>query len=396
MKTKKYLIIGGGIVGSAIAREIVLRQLGEITVLEKENRLGEHSSGRNSGVIHSGINQFPGSIKATMCLEGSKRLRQYCREHGIPLNECGTLVVAQNKDEERVLYALFGMGVTVGVPSLKIIDKDELKQREPNVVGTKALFSPTGAVVDSLAFLNSVADEVKQGGGQYVLSAKVIKIEGKRVVTTQGEYEPDHIINCAGLYADQIAHQMGVGLDYTIIPFRGEYMEVQNVDVRSMVYQAPNLKYPFLSVHLTKMTDGKLLAGPNAALSLGRESYDKQIDLQETSAMLKTSNFWRLCGSREFLGLALHNAKTSFLKSQFLREIQKLCPAVQQKNIIPYRSGIRAQMVNRKGRMLEDLVVEFKEDSTHILNAVSPGMTSSLAFAEYVVNRIVTPHLFAK
>ncbi len=388
MKSKTYLVIGGGIIGSAIAREILLRKLGDVTILEKEDHLGEHASGRNSGVIHSGINQFPGSLKARMCLEGSKRLRQYCRDHKIPMNECGTLVVAQNKDEERVLYALYGMGLSVGVPELKMIEKDELLHREPGVVGSKALFSPTGAVVDSLKLLQTVSGEVKKLGGKYEMQTRVNAITDSRAVTNFGDFKADHIINAAGLYSDKIAHMMNVGLDYTIIPFRGEYMEVKNVAVNTMVYQAPDLKYPFLSVHFTKMTDGKLLAGPTATLSFGRESYHKEFQKEEAKEMFRSAHFWKMCASTEFLSLAVHNAKISLLQSEFLREIQKLCPSVQKENLLPYRSGIRAQMVDRRGKMLDDIVIEFRENSTHILNVVSPGMTSSLAFAEYVVNKI--------
>lgn len=386
--SKSFLIIGGGIIGSAIAREILLRKLGDVTILEKEDRLGEHASGRNSGVIHSGINQFPGSLKARMCLQGSKRLRQYCRDHGVPMNEYGTLVVAQNKDEERVLYALYGMGMSVGVPDLKIIEKDELLHREPCIAGTKALFSPTGAVVDSLKLLEQVANEVKELGGKYEFRTRVNNIVENRAVTNFGDFKFHHVINAAGLYADKIAHLMNVGMDYTVIPFRGEYMEVSNVQVNSMVYQAPNLKYPFLSVHFTKMTDGKLLAGPTAALSYGRESYHKEFNQEEVKEMFKNPSFWKMAASHEFLSLALHNAKISLMQSEFLREIQKLSPSVRKENLLPYRSGIRAQMVDKRGRMLDDIVVEFREKSTHILNAVSPGMTSSLAFAEHVVNQL--------
>ena len=252
----------------------------------------------------------------------------------------------------------------------------------------KALLSPTGAVVHSLSLLHAVAGEVKSMGGEYQLSAQVTQISGNRVKTNRDEYQPDYLINAAGLYSDHIAHMMGIGLNYTIIPFRGEYMEVQKIELNSMIYQAPNLKYPFLSVHLTKMVDGKVLAGPTATLSLGRESYEKQIQLKETLLMFGKINFWRLISSGEFLRLAFHNAKVSLWRSEFLKEIKKLCPSVSKNNISPYRAGIRAQMVDRKGKLLDDIVVEFHERSAHILNAVSPGMTSCLAFAEYVVNQM--------
>ncbi len=388
MNHKSFVIIGGGIIGSGIAREILMRKLGRVIILEKEDHLGEHASGRNSGVIHSGINQSPGSIKAKMCLEGSKRLRQYCREHHVPMNECGTIVVAQNEQEELVLAKLLEMGASVGVENLRMIDQKELNRLEPSVIGKKALVSPSGAVVHSLSLLEKVAAEVKSMNGRYVLSTRAIQIKENRVKTNHGEWEADHIVNAAGLYSDKIAHMMGVGLDYTIIPFRGEYMDVANVHLNTMVYQAPNLKYPFLSVHLTKMIDGRVLAGPTATLSLGRESYKKEIKLNETLEMLAGSTFWRMVSSGEFRNLAFHNARISLFKHEFLKEIQKLCPSVSLKDIASYKSGIRAQMVNRQGKMLDDIVVEFREKSTHILNAVSPGMTSSLAFAEYLVNKI--------
>jgi len=307
------------------------------------------------------------------------------------MNECGTLVVAQNKAEERVLFTLLGMGQVVGVPGLRVFDEPELKRREPEVRGVRALFSPTGAVVDSVKLLEAVSEEVKSLGGRYVMEAKVFRVShGNVVESTKGDYQAGHIVNAAGLYSDQIAWMMGAGLNYVIIPFRGEYLMVEGVLVSSMVYQAPDLCYPFLSVHLTKSVHGELLAGPTATLAFGRESYDKQIQWGETKDMLARPHFWKLILGREFLGLALHNGKISLLRSAFLSEIRKLCPAACASGLKPYRSGIRAQMVDRSGRMLDDIVVEFKRDSTHILNAVSPGMTSCLAFSEYVVNHMHT------
>ncbi|MBI4387560.1 MAG: L-2-hydroxyglutarate oxidase [Candidatus Omnitrophica bacterium] len=395
MKPKSFLVVGGGIIGTAIAREILLRKLGDVTILEKEDHLAEHASGRNSGVIHSGINQRPGSLKARMCLEGSKRLREFCRDHDVPMRECGTIVAAQNESDEKVLDQLLEMGRAVGVPKLQILSREELNEREPDAIGTKALLSPTGAVVDSRALLKRMAEEVMRLGGHYEFSACVTKINLRHVITNQTEYSFDHLINCAGLYSDQVAHQMGVGLEYTIIPFRGEYMEIKNSSLRvqSMVYQVPDLRFPFLSVHLTREADGKLLAGPTAALSFGRESYKKEFNWCETGAMFLKPQFWGLLASKEFMTLAWMNAKISFSVREFLKEIQKICPKVSAKDIMPYRAGIRAQMVDRRGKMVNDLVVKFCENSTHVLNAVSPGMTASLAFAEYVVNGILPPHL---
>ncbi len=384
-----YIVIGGGIIGSAIALELGRCQAGEVTVLEKESAVGRHASGRNSGVIHSGINQKPGSMKARMCLEGSRRLREYCSRKGVPMLECGTLVVARHEKEMAVLDRLLALGRECGVPGLSIIGRMQLKEREPSAEGVAALFSPTGAVVDSLALLKSVASEAQARGIKYRFIHKVMAIHGTRVVTNQGDIQGDYIINCAGLYADQIAHMMGVGKEYRVIPFRGEYMEVKNCGVRSMIYQPPDLRFPFLSIHLTRETDGRVLAGPSAVLSCGRESYDKEWDWTETMSMVFSRQFLGLISSTSFLTVAFQNARTSLSKKVFFEQIRSLAPSIKFEDITPARSGIRAQMVDSKGNMVDDILVERHEHSTHVLNAVSPGMTCSLAFAEYVVNEVL-------
>ena len=385
-----FIIIGAGIIGSAIALELVNRGMSRVTVLEKESRPGLHASGRNSGVLHSGINQKPGSLKARMCVEGNRRARKFCRDHGVRLEECGTLVVARNEPEEIALQNLLDLGTRAGVQGLRILEKEELHELEPDVVGTRAMLSPNGAIVDSEGFLAAVVKEAQSLGAVFRMGAGVRAISGPKVITDREEYDATHIINCAGLYSDIIARMMSVGRQYRIIPFRGEYMEVKNTTCNSMVYQVPDLRYPFLGVHLTKTVESEVLAGPTAMLSFGRESYDKEICLKESLGMLGTFNFWGLVTSLEFLRLVSHNAKISLFDKAFLAEIRTLCPEVSLEDLIPYRSGIRAQMVDRGGRMVDDMLVEFRENSTHVLNAVSPGMTSSLAFAEYVVDRINT------
>ncbi|MBN2288568.1 MAG: L-2-hydroxyglutarate oxidase [Candidatus Glassbacteria bacterium] len=384
----KFVIIGAGIIGSAVALEFASRGLGEVIVLEKEARLGEHASGRNSGVLHSGINQKPGSLKARMCVEGNRLARRFCLEHGVRMQECGTLVVARNEREEKALGLLLDLGVQAGVQGLRIIDRDELNSREPEVAGTRALLSPNGAVVDSNGFLEAVAAKARDLGAVFRLGAGVRQISGLRVITDREEFEAGHVINCAGLHADTIARMMGAGGRYRIIPFRGEYMALKKIRLNSMVYQVPDLRYPFLGVHLTRTVDGEVLAGPTAMLSFGRESYDKQVDLPETLRMTGSLNFWLLALSPEFLRLAVHNARISFSRKAFLQEVRTLWPGAAAEDLAPYRSGIRAQMVDTRGRLVDDMLVEFRQDSTHVLNAVSPGLTSSLAFARYLADRI--------
>lgn len=382
------IVIGGGIVGGAIALYIARRGLAKVTVLEKEPSLGHHASGRNSGVIHSGINQKPGTLKARMCVEGSRLLREYCRQRKVPMVECGTLVVARAESERKSLETLFELGKQCGVPDLRLLDHDELERREPGACGVQALLSPTGAVVDSLGLLKTVAQEAESLGVEFRYGHEVVGIDSGRVTTSHGTFQADHIVNCAGLYADKIAHWMGVGLEYQVIPFRGEYMEVSGCDVRSMIYRVPDPRFPFLSIHLTRETDGRVLAGPSAVLAFGREAYDKEWHWRETAEMFASGSFWRMALRPSFLRLACENAKTSFSKGSFLREIQSLVPSVRREQLKPARSGIRAQMVDRQGKLVEDILVHYGQDSTHVLNAVSPGMTSSLAFAEHVVREM--------
>ncbi len=380
---KHFVIIGGGIIGSTLALELV--QKGQkATVLEKETRLGLHQSGRNSGVIHSGINQTPGSLKAKMCVEGSRRLRQYCRERAIPMVECGTLVLARNDDEIKILEELLKRGNECGVPGLQLISEKELRKKEPVSKGIAALFSPTGAAIDSLKFLQTVASEAKEKGAQFHLYHKVTGIDKKIVHTSKEEFSADYIVNCAGLEADKIAQMMGVGMGCRIVPFRGEYMEVKNCPVNTMIYQPPDLRFPFLSIHLTRETDGRVLAGPTATLAFGREAYNKEWDFREMSEMFLSRPFQKLILSKEFLGLAYSNFKVSVSRKAFWKEIDSLVTGVKLDQITPHRSGIRAQMVDSDGKLVNDILVEKGEDSTHVLNAVSPGLTSSLAFAEYL------------
>lgn len=389
--SKRYLIVGAGIIGSSIAREIASRRIGEVIVLEKEKELGLHASGRNSGVLHSGINQKPGSLKARMCVEGNYLARNFCKEYEVPMEECGTIVVAREQSELPTLDKLLVMGMESGVEGLKIIDKQELAERELNVHGIKALFSPNGAVVDSLDFLKKVSKDAVRNGAEYFFDEKVTSVINKKdkiiIETDKSEHIADHIVNCAGLYADEIAHKFGVGLNYSIIPFKGSYREVKNLRINSMVYQVPDLRYPFLGVHFTKTVDGKVLAGPTAQLAFGREAYNN-FNLKGTIEMVCSRNFWNMASNREFLKLAYSNGKTAFFDSVFLEEARKICPLINERDLSPYRSGIRAQLVDKNGIMVDDMLVEFRENSTHVLNAVSPGMTCSLAFAKYVVDNM--------
>ena len=228
---QKIVIIGAGILGCSLARELVSKKAGTILVLEKEPEAGLHASSRNSGVIHSGLNQKPGTLKAKFCVEGSRLLREYCRQWGVPMRECGTLVVAKSSEEELCLKRLYDMGQACGVPGLEMLDTPKIKEREPMAQGASGLFSPTGAVVDAKVLVETIKREAEELGAKFYFHQQVKKIECQKIFTYDRVFQPDHIINCAGVFADRIAHMMGCGQGLRIVPFLGSYYEVTNIDV---------------------------------------------------------------------------------------------------------------------------------------------------------------------
>jgi len=397
MRTWDVAVIGGGIVGCAIAREIKLRQPNkDVVVLEKENRVGAHTSGRNSGVIHSGINQKPGSLKARLCVRGSTMLKDFCRKSRIPWEEVGTVVLARNDAESATIRELERRAKANGVPEVRIIDQRALSEIEPHAKAPEALISPTGAIVDSAQLVEGIATDAASNGVSLSLSAKVERIIDKGdelILETPGpSFHTRFLINCAGLYADQVAWMMDAGRDYCVIPFRGDYYRLKlerTFLVNSMIYPAPNLELPFLGVHLTRRTDGSVIVGPNAALALGREKYrDTNINWHETLLMLFDMRFVRLITNLDFLRIALKELRLSLSKKAFLKAAQELVPAISEDDLIPDKSGMRAQLLDRNGHLVEDFLFERTDKSFHVLNAVSPGMTCALSFAEHVVSLI--------
>ena len=402
-----FAVIGaGGVIGAAIARELALKMRASVIALEKEQEFAAHASGRNSGVIHSGINQKPGTKKAEFCVRGSDMLRKYCVERGVPMKQCGTLVVSRTDAEEERLELLYKNGIAAGVPDLSYISVEKFAEREPATARkdiTKVLFSPTGAIVNSRAIVDELLTDLILHYVQYMPDKKVLDITNdNQILTPKGKFTAKHIINCAGLYADKIAHMMGVGKQYEIIPFRGEYMQVRLPEqFNSMVYHPPaNSRYPFLGIHLTRTVEETVIAGPTAVPSFGRESYDKRINFGESFETYGSKAWWKLVAQKDFRDLAYGNFATSLFKGPFVKEIRSLlrediAEHLTPDDVQPYRAGIRAQLVNTKAKdtpedpiMINDFLIIQNERGTHVLNAVSPGLTSSLAFAEHVANQI--------
>jgi len=392
-----YCVVGAGIVGTAIAREIKTRRPEKnVIILEKESRVGAHTSSRNSGVIHSGINQKPGGLKAKLCVRGNALLKEFCRAKGVPMKEVGTVVLARNDEEKEVIREIQRRGTANGVVGIKVVNRDELKHIEPYAQAEEALVSPSGAIVDNARLVEAVASDARSEGVSLALDSKVRKILDRgdhlSIETDNSIYETKFLVNCAGLYADKVAWMMDLGRKYCVLPFRGDYYRLKpekSYLVNSMIYPAPNLEMPFLGVHLTRRTDGAVILGPNASLALGREKYrDAPINWVEAFQMLFDMRFLKLFSDFGFFKIAMHEWWLTLNKGTFVKAAQSLVPSIKYEDLMPDQSGIRAQLVDNNGHLVDDFLFEETDKSFHVLNAVSPAMTCSLSFAEYVADLV--------
>ncbi len=382
-------------IGCALARALASR-FKRIVVLEKESAPGLHASGRNSGVVHAGFNPKPGTLKARLCVEGNRSLAEYAGANGVPFRRVGTFVVARNEAEARVIETLRQNGVANGVPGIEIVSGENLRRHEPNALGDSALHAPTGGIIDSGALVRSLALTAQKAGVEFLFGHRVTGVQEKtdHIELAMGgrRMTAEFLVNCAGLYADKLAHAMGVGQGYAIIPFRGEYYAVQPGRaplIQSMVYPAPDLAFPFLGVHLTATLDGTVLIGPNAVPAFGREAYSRfSMNLHETIGQLLWKGTWRLLKDPHVRQSAVWELRRSFSKKIFAAEASAVVRGVRPELLRPYRAGIRAQLASDAGKLVEDMVLERTPRSLHLLNVVSPGMTCSIPFAEHVASVI--------
>ncbi|WP_402463350.1 L-2-hydroxyglutarate oxidase [Isoptericola aurantiacus] len=393
--TETVGVVGGGIVGLAVAREILSRRPGtSLTVLEAEDRLGAHQTGHNSGVVHAGIYYRPGSLKATLCTRGRDLLREYCAEHGLPFDEVGKLVVAVSESERGRFDALEKTARQNGVPGLRRLDGAQIQEVEPHAAGLAALHSPRTAITDFGAVARRLGADVEAAGGQVLLGAEVSAVErsgGRVVVSTGGTWHTvDRLVVCGGLQSDRLAGMVGAPRSPAIVPFRGEYMTVRAAKrdlVRGMVYPVPDPRYPFLGVHFTRTVAGELEVGPNAVLALDRGSYRRlAVSPRDTAAILGWPGFWRMAarhwatGAKEMFGSAV--------KSAYMETARRYVPEIGSADVVRGRAGLRAQAVERDGSLVDDFVITTSDGVTSVRNAPSPAATSSLAIAEHVVDRV--------
>ncbi len=392
------LVVGGGIIGLATARAILQRHPSlSLRLLEKEPRLAAHQTGRNSGVIHSGIYYRPGSLKAKLCVESGALLRAFCDAHRIPYHTCGKVIVAVEERERSALDRLYERGQANGVAGLTRIGPAQLRALEPQARGLSALHLPHVAIVDFAAVAEALAGEVRQGGGVVQTSTRLTaarRVEnGWRIGTTQGMQQARWLINCGGLHADRIARAAGDDAPVRIVPFRGEYYTVRAERaalVRGLIYPVPDPALPFLGVHFTKMLDGGVHVGPNAVPALAREGYRRtDVSLRDCAELAGFSGTWRLAARH--WRTAIDETRRSWSRRAFLSAARRLVPSLTLEDLQPSPSGVRAQAVGNDGALLDDFVLRQTPDALHVLNAPSPAATASLAIGEAIVGQLAAP-----
>lgn len=397
--TWDFLVIGSGVIGVSIARELRRRHGRRVLVMEKESSPGRHASGRNSGVLHTGVYYTAGSLKARLCVEGNRRMREYCRANRIPMVEQGKVIVTRHEGEVPALHELHKRSQANGV-RVSLIDEQTLHELEPCArTVSQALHVPDTAVVNPHKVMEAmVAEAVREGVEfRYDCAWHGAGPDGA-VESSQGRIAYGHLVNCAGLFADRVAHAYGVGEQYRILPFRGQFYLLRpqsRVRVNGNIYPVPDLRNPFLGVHFTRRPEGEVTVGPSALPLLGREQYRglQGATVSDSAAMARY--LARLFGRNldHFRSIAWKEA-VKMSRVGFYREAVGLADGLELRDLLPGKEpGIRAQLVNtRTAELLSDFVIEHGPQSTHVLNAVSPAFTSSLPFADYVVSAMKVDH----
>lgn len=388
-------VVGGGIVGLAVARELSLRRpAASLAVLEREGEVGRHQTARNSGVIHAGIYYAPGSLKARLCVAGARALYEYCDEHAIPYERCGKLIVARDGAELDRLDELERRGRANGVPGLRRLDRDGLREVEPRCEGAAALHSPATGAVDFGAVARSLAGELDAGGATIATGAEVRAVEARggriRLVHARGETRARFAVFCAGAWSDRLAVLAGGRPDPRIVPFRGAYLRLRPERrdlVRALIYPVPDPALPFLGVHLSRHFDGTVSLGPTALLSptraVGGGARAAGLDLRDT---LTWPGTWRML--RRWWRTGVGELRNALTRAALAREAATYVPGIDAADLEPWFAGIRAQALGRDGALVDDFVLHDTERALHVRNAPSPAATSSLAIARLIADRV--------
>lgn len=391
MGAQRIIITGGGIVGLATAFKLGRKRPGSlITVLEKEEAVCRHQSGHNSGVLHAGLYYKPGSTKARLAVTGIQEMVAFCREHQIPHEICGKLVVAVDESELPRLQALHERGRQNGLQDLRLLNREEMREIEPHVGGVAALRVPQEGIVDYPKVCEVLQNRIANQGGGVVTQARVTRLQFQagvwRAQSTAGDFEADLLINCAGLHCDRIAELAGETRAVRIIPFRGEYYQIRRERqhlVRNLIYPVPDPQFPFLGVHFTRLIHGGIEAGPNAVLAFAREGYRKS-DLHPGDLFdaLTFPGLWRFLGRHQ--RMSWEELKRSFSKRLFCESLQRLVPEIRREDLEPGGAGVRAQAMSPDGALVQDFCFQQSRQALHVLNAPSPAATASLAIGEEI------------
>jgi (S)-2-hydroxyglutarate dehydrogenase len=388
-------VVGAGILGLAVARELTIRYPGlAVTVLEKEGHVAAHQSGHNSGVVHAGVYYPPGSLKATLCRRGAAMTREFCQEHGVPLRELGKLIVAVSEQELPGLAEIQRRSTLNQVPGIRRLSQAQIGEIEPHIYGLAALHSPSTAAVDYVAMCEELARAVKSAGGEVLLSTHVTGVRetpsAVRVSSAAASFDFDYLIVCAGLGSDHFAASLGRSGDLRIVPFRGEYYELRpevRYRVRGMVYPVPDPRYPFLGVHLTRGVDDTVHVGPNAVLALALEGYQwTNVSLHDMAQIARWPGTWQL--ARRHWRSGLKEISGSLSKRRYLAGVRAYLPDLQLQDLVRSNSGVRAQAVRRDGSLEDDFVLQADGRVLLVRNAPSPAATASLTIAEHVVSTV--------
>ena len=387
------VVIGAGIIGLATALKLTQCHPDlKIAVLEKESQVGLHQTGHNSGVIHAGIYYAPGSHKANFCSVGGKLLREFCDQHEIKYEMCGKLIVAVDESEVARLEDLYERGTQNGAEGLRMIGREEIREIEPHAAGVRAIFSPNTGIIDYREVSEGYLADFKSNGGKIHLGTKLREIhqlnDGISLETNAGTYTAKNIINCAGLQADEVAIMMGAKSEVRIIPFRGEYFSIvpeKSHMVKGLIYPVPDPNLPFLGVHFTKRINGTVEAGPNAVFAWAKEGYTKtKIDFGDLKGALTYKGFWKMSG--KYWKVGFNEQIRSVFKGKFVKSLQTLMPEISGNDLGAPGAGVRAQAVDAEGKLLQDFSISETHHAIHVLNAPSPGATSSLAISEYIAS----------
>jgi L-2-hydroxyglutarate oxidase len=385
-----FIIIGGGIVGVSTALSLIQKfPQKKLMLLEKEASFASHQTGHNSGVIHAGVYYQPGSLKAKFCKEGLKATVDFCTEHSIPFEQCGKLLVATTQAELDRMNELFNCCQQNEI-EVELLNKHQLKQIEPNIVGFGAILVKSTGIVDYQLMTKKMAEQYEALGGEYLLQTQVNNLKETvdfvEVTTGRETFNTKYLISCAGLMADRIVKMLKIETDFQIIPFRGEYYQLPkkcNQLVNHLIYPIPDPELPFLGIHLTKMIDGSVTVGPNAVLGFKREGYSRfNFSLKDTTQMLGFKGFYIVIGQN--LQSGIKEMLNSFYKRGYLKQVQKYCPSINHKDLQPYPAGVRAQAVLKDGTLVHDFLFAESKRSIHVCNAPSPAATSAIPIGKYI------------